>query len=52
MDFSAPHVGFVIASYLLSLVLIVVLTIWTLGRDRRLRHEAQRLEAERRKDTA
>ena len=49
MDFSANHVGFVIASYALSLVFIAGLVITTLGRDRRLRAEAERLDTQRRK---
>lgn len=47
MDFSAKHIGFVIASYALSLVLIGGLVIRVLVKDRKLRAEAQRLEAKR-----
>ncbi|MCA3555915.1 heme exporter protein CcmD [Aestuariivirga sp.] len=47
MDFSASHVGFVIASYALSLVFLAGLIIATLRRDRKLRAEAERLDAHR-----
>ena len=49
MDFSANHIGFVIASYALTLVFLAGLIIATLGRDRRLRAEAERLDTQRRK---
>ena len=49
MDFSANHIGFVIASYVLTLVFLAGLTLATLLRDRRLRAEAERLDTERRK---
>jgi heme exporter protein CcmD len=52
MDFSANHIGFVIASYALSFVFIGGLIIATLGRDRKMRAEAERLDAERRKARA
>ena len=52
MDFVAPHMGFVIASYALSLVLICGLTIYVIVRDRKLRAEAERLERQRRKGGA
>ena len=47
MDFSATHVGFVIASYALSFVCLAVLIITTLGRDRKLRAQAERLDTQR-----
>jgi heme exporter protein CcmD len=49
MDFSANHIGFVIASYALSVVFLGGLVIATLGRDRKLRAEAERLDTQRRK---
>lgn len=49
MDFSAPHAGFVVASYALSAVLIAGLVIYVIARDRSLRGEANRLDARRRK---
>jgi heme exporter protein CcmD len=49
MDFSANHAGFVIASYALSFVFLAGLIITTLGRDRKLRAEVERLDTERRK---
>ena len=52
MDFSAPHSGFVTASYALSFVLISGLTVCILLRDRALRAEAERLERQRRKGEA
>ncbi|MFO1132501.1 MAG: heme exporter protein CcmD [Hyphomicrobiales bacterium] len=52
MDFSANHIGYVIASYALSFVVLAGLIITTLGRDRKLRAEAERLDTERRKARA
>jgi len=49
MDFSANHIGFVIASYGLSAVFLAGLILATLGRDRRLRAQAERLDTQRRK---
>ena len=49
MDFSANHIGFVIASYALSFLCLAGLIAATLGRDRRLRAEVERLDTERRK---
>jgi heme exporter protein CcmD len=48
MDFTANHIGFVIASYALSLAFIGGLTVQVLMRDRKLRAEAERLETQRR----
>ena len=52
MDLNANHVGFVIASYALSVIFMVGLTVKVLLRDRTLRIEAERLEAQRRKERA
>lgn len=52
MDFSASHVGFVIASYGLTFVCLGGLILSILMKDRRLRAEAERLDAERRKARA
>ena len=52
MDFSANHIGFVIASYGLSAVFLAGLILATLGRDRRLRAQAERLDTQRRKARA
>ncbi len=49
MDFSANHIGFVLASYGLSLVFIGGLILQVLVKDKRLRAEAERLEGERRR---
>ena len=43
MDLSAPHMGYVIGSYALSVILIIGLVVYVLARDRRLRAEAERL---------
>ena len=51
MDFSAPHAGFVTASYVLSAVLLIGLVAYVLIRDRNLRAEAARLDAKRHRDT-
>jgi heme exporter protein CcmD len=47
MDFSANHIGFVIASYGLSFAVLGWLIVTTLLRDRRLRAEAARLDTRR-----
>lgn len=47
MDFTAPHIGFVIAAYGLSAVLLAGLTLSVILRERRLRAEAGRLERRR-----
>lgn len=52
MDFTAPHIGFVIAAYALSAVLLAGLTLSILLRDRRLRKEAAQLERHRGKGAA
>ena len=49
MDFTAAHWGYVAASYALSFLFILGLTIRVIFRDRKLRAEAQRLERQRRK---
>ena len=49
MDFAAKHIGFVIASYAVSAVFIGGLILNVLLKDRRLRAEAERLDARRRK---
>jgi heme exporter protein CcmD len=49
MDLSAPHMGFVIASYALSAVFICGLTIRILLKDRKLRAEAEQLDQQRRR---
>jgi heme exporter protein CcmD len=48
MDFTANHIGFVIASYALSIAFIGGLTAQVLLKDRKLRAEAERLETQRR----
>ncbi len=48
MDFAAPHMGFVIASYGLSALLIIGLALYIVLRDRRLRAEAAKLDQSRR----
>ena len=50
MDFAANHIGFVIASYGLSFAFIGGLIVSVILRDRKLRAEAERLDAQRRKD--
>ncbi len=52
MDFSAPHIGFVIASYALSGIFICALTVWVIVRDRSLRAQAERLDRQRRRGDA
>jgi heme exporter protein CcmD len=47
MDFSANHIGFVIASYGLTFICLAVLILSILMKDRRLRAEALRLDAQR-----
>lgn len=47
MDFSAPHIGFVIAAYGLSGLLLTVLALTIILRERRLRSEAAQLDRHR-----
>ncbi|WP_421693262.1 heme exporter protein CcmD [Aestuariivirga sp.] len=49
MDFSANHIGFVIAAYAVSAIFLGGLIASTLLRDRKLSAEAERLDTERRK---
>ncbi len=49
MDFSANHIGFVITSYALTFLCLAGLIIATLGRDRKLRAQVERLETQRKK---
>jgi heme exporter protein CcmD len=49
MDFTASHIGFVIAAYAISAVFIGGLVLQVVVKDRKLRAEAERLEAQRRK---
>ena len=51
MDFSANHIGFVLASYAISALMIGGLIIQVMRRDRKLREEATRLEAQRKAQT-
>lgn len=43
MDVTAPHFGFVVASYVLSAAVLIALLVWTLARKRRLDAEARRI---------
>ena len=44
MDFAAPHIGFVVASYAVSFAGLAVLVLATVTRDRKLAREAAALE--------
>lgn len=46
MDFTNPHVGFVVASYAITFVVLGGLIAWVLTRARRLGRRLGRLEAE------
>lgn len=48
MDVTASHIGFVIASYGITALFIGGLVLQVVMRDRKLRAEAERLEAQRR----
>jgi heme exporter protein CcmD len=43
VDWSAPHLGYVLASYGLSIIVIGLLIVFIVWRDRRLRREVARL---------
>lgn len=47
MDIAAPYIGFVAASYVLTVLVLAVLCIVILGRDRMLRREVERLNRAR-----
>ena len=44
MDFAAPHAGFVIASYVVSIAGLVGMVLATVLRSRRLAQKAEELE--------
>jgi heme exporter protein D len=46
MDLAAPHLGFVLAAYGLSLVVLAGLVLWLRHRSRTLARALQQLEAE------
>jgi heme exporter protein CcmD len=48
MDLAAPHSGFVVTSYAVTLAALAVLTIVTLMRDRKLSRESTELESRKR----
>lgn len=48
MDWSAPHLGYVLASYGLSFIVIGALVAYIIWRDRRLRREAANLSTKSR----
>jgi heme exporter protein CcmD len=43
MDWNAPHLGYVLTSYGLSFIVIGLLVIYIIWRDRRLRREVAKL---------
>jgi heme exporter protein CcmD len=47
MDFAAPHTGFVIASYVVSIAGLAAMVLVTVLRDRRLRQKTEELETRR-----
>lgn len=49
MDFAAPHTGFVIASYAVSIAGLVILAAAILLRDRKLAREVADLETRNRR---
>jgi len=44
IDFSADHIGFVIASYAVTFVVLGALLAWTLARARAVSHRLEALE--------
>ena len=48
MDWSAPHSGFVVAAYAISAAVIAALVLYVVLRDRRMRGDAAKIEANRR----
>jgi heme exporter protein CcmD len=51
MDVNAPHFGFVVAAYALTVIFIAGLVVYVLSRDRILRAEAARFDRRRHSDT-
>jgi heme exporter protein CcmD len=43
MDTASPHFGFVLASYVLSVAVLLGLMVWTFARKRSLDAESRRL---------
>lgn len=50
MDVSAVHIGFVIAAYAVSAIVLVGLLVSTIARDRFLRRKLRQLEPVSRKE--
>ncbi|WP_337659971.1 heme exporter protein CcmD [Anderseniella sp. Alg231-50] len=46
MDFSAPHMGFVISSYAVTIVVLGALALWIFSRARSVTRRLQQLEDE------
>ena len=46
MDFSAPHIGFVISSYAITFVVLGVLALWIFARARSVARRLRQLEDE------
>lgn len=50
MDFGAPHSGFVIAAYAVSVAVLVAIFVATLTRDRLKSRDLKKLDSVRRED--
>lgn len=46
MDFSAPHMSFVISSYAITFVVLGGLALWVLGRARSVAERLRQLDSE------
>jgi heme exporter protein D len=44
IDFSAPHIGFVIACYAITLVVLAGLVLWILARSRAITNRLEQLQ--------
>lgn len=47
MDWTAPHLGFVVGAYAASLIVLVGLALWLLRRDRSARRALKDAESRR-----
>jgi len=46
MDFAGAHIAYVVASYAVTMAALLLLATFILARDRKLKRELARLEAE------
>jgi heme exporter protein CcmD len=43
MDFSSPHMPYVLASYMSVIIVFVILSVWVVKQDRNIRQQLSKL---------